>query len=144
MRIAWKPRFADPRVASTRLRCFTILSGLRRLGYSCELFEPRRADRYAVVVYAKRYDDASCEEACRLKERGTRVVLDVCDNHFFNPGGLPKYREIGGQLLRMMGVVDRVVASTDALAEVLRRESPAVAPVAVIGDPAEERIDPAL
>jgi hypothetical protein len=142
--IAWKPRFTDPRVASTRLRCFTIMSGLRRQGYPCELFEPSRADRYALVVYAKRYDDESCQEARRLKERGTRVVLDLCDNHFFNPSDLPKYREIGGQLHRMLGVVDHVVASTEALAEVLRQEFPAMPPLAVIGDPAEERLDPAL
>lgn len=139
-RIACKPRFLDPRVASTRLRCLYPISELQARDYPIELFNPERAERYGIIVYSKLYDEASYREAEALQKNGVRIVLDLCDNHFHNPNGLESLRKAGDQLRRMMALADHLVASTEQLAEVMRAELPTPRPVTVIADPVETEI----
>jgi hypothetical protein len=110
---------------------------LQARGYPVELYDRRRAGLYSAVVYSKRYDDASYEEAITLKARGIRIVFDLCDNHFYNPRDLPGLRRAGEQARRMMAIADHLVASTDAMAEVMRTELTDVQPITVIGDAVE-------
>jgi hypothetical protein len=139
-RIAWKPRFSDPRVASTRIRCLNPLSELQSRGYPVELFHPQRVSHYAAVVYSKLYDDATYREAKGLQKRGVRIVLDLCDNHFYNPNGSASLRKAGEQLKRMMTLADELVASTAAMSEVIRAELPTSRKVTVIEDAVETEI----
>jgi len=139
-RIAWKPRFSDPRVASTRIRCLNPLAELQSRGYPVELFDRRHIGQYAVVVYSKLYDDATYAEASVLQERGVRIVLDLCDNHFYNPYGLASLRKAGAQLKRMMALADELVASTAAMSEVMRAELSAPRNITVIEDAVETEI----
>jgi hypothetical protein len=139
-RIAWKPRFSDPRVASTRIRCLNPLSELQSRGYPVELFHPQRVSQYAAVVYSKLYDDATYREAKGLQKRGVRIVLDLCDNHFYNPNGLETLRKAGEQLRRMMALADELVASTTAMSEVLRAELSTPRTITVIEDAVEREI----
>src|SRR5680860_1373203 len=104
--IAWKPRFSDPRVASTRIRCLNPLSELQGRDYPVELFDPQRVGRYAAVVYSKLYDESAYREALALQKNGVRIVLDLCDNHFYNPNELETLRKAGAQLQRMMALAD--------------------------------------
>lgn len=139
-RIAWKPRFLDPRVASTRIRCLNPLSELQSRGYPVELFHPQRVGQYAMVVYSKLYDDATYHEAKSLQKRGVRIVLDLCDNHFYNPNGLESLRKAGEQLKRMMALADELVASTAAMSEVMRAELSTPRNVTIIEDAVETEI----
>lgn len=135
--IGWKPVSTDERIASARIRCLQPLRTLRARGVAVELFDPQCADAYRVVVYSKRYDERSRREAETLRARGVKVVLDLCDNHFYVPNGSPTLARAAAELRAMVRAVDEVVASTDALAEVVRQEVPAGAPVTVIGDAVE-------
>lgn len=138
--IGWKPSSFDTRVASSRLRCLRPLSELQSRGYSVELFNPRHVSRYAAVVYSKIYDDASYYEAVNLRRRGTRIIFDLCDNHFCNPRDLNYWKKAGERLRRIMALADELVVSTEALAEIIKRELPMEKPITVIGDPVETEI----
>jgi hypothetical protein len=63
-----------------------------------------------------------------LRARGTRVLADFCDDNFTDP-------KRGPPDVALANSVDALVASTPALAEVLRAMAPA--PVTVISDPVE-------
>jgi hypothetical protein len=91
-------------------------------------------------VYSKLYDDASYREAVDLQNRGTRIIVDLCDNHFYNPAGNPELARARASLERMLRLADQLVASTPELAEVMRAEIATERPVAVIGDAVEEMI----
>ncbi len=138
--VAWKPRFRDPRVASTRIRCLNPLRELQSNGFPIELFDPKQVDRYAVVVYGKLYDDTNYREAEGLQKLGVRIVFDLCDNHFYNPNELVSLREAQDPLRRMMALADGLVASTEAMAEVMRSELSVPRHITVIGDAVETEI----
>src|SRR3989442_207018 len=138
--VGWKTRVESPRVASVRLRCLNPLSELRDQGYPVEAFDRRRMDRYAAVVYSKLYDDASCEEALRLKRLGVSVAFDLCDNHFHGVRADRSAEARRQRLIRMMTAADHLVASTEALADVMRKELDAARPITVIGDAVETHI----
>lgn len=138
--IAWKPQAHDPRLASVRLRCLNPLAELRSRGYPVELFDSARLRRYAAVVFSKSYDEASYHDALQLKTLGARVAFDLCDNHFFNPKGLDYWRQAGERLRRMMVSADRLLASTDEMAGVMRANLPDARPITVIGDAVEMEI----
>lgn len=139
--VGWRPKSADARVASVRIRCLNPVRELRRRGYPVELFDERRAERYSVVIYSKLYDESIQAEARRLRAGGTKIVLDLCDNHFYNPRGLELLRTAATQLRGMLALADAAVASTEAMAEVIRCEGRADLPVTVIGDAVETRIE---
>jgi len=63
-----------------------------------------------------------------LRARGTKVLADFCDDNFSDP-------KRGPADVALANSVDALVASTPALAEVLRALAPA--PVSVISDPVE-------
>jgi glycosyltransferase involved in cell wall biosynthesis len=146
--IGWKPKSSDPRVASVRIRCMNPLRELRRRGFPVELFRSERASSYQAVVYSKLYDAASYDEAVRLRAQGVRVVVDLCDNHFYNPAGVPALTQAGVELRRMLRLADQLVASTPEVAAVMAAEAGADRQITVIGDAVEERIigveEPAL
>jgi len=134
--IGWVPRSTDRSVASFRYRCLLPMSELRRRGLAAELFEPSQRTRYRAVIFSKRYDSASRDLARQLVSNGTQVVLDLCDNHFYNPYGLPAYQHAASDLRAMVAVASRVVCSTTYLAEIVAAECGAH-PV-VIPDPIED------
>jgi hypothetical protein len=92
-----------------------------------------------VLILSKRYDEASLGHARSLREScGTKLVLDLCDNHFFNGAGEANWGARAHALRSAVGAVDRVVASSAALAEVVASEVPGHPPIEVVGDAAEE------
>lgn len=138
--IGWKPKSPDTRVASTRIRCLNPLRELERRGFPVELFRPDHGSHYSAVVYSKLYDEASYREAADLQKRGTRIIVDLCDNHFYNPAGNPELALARRRLERMLRLADQLVASTPELAAVMRTEIGMERSVAVIGDAVEETI----
>jgi hypothetical protein len=138
MRIGWKPKSDDPRVASVRFRCLTPLRMLQKLGFPIELFDPSQANAYTLVIFSKLYGAADQELARKLQARGCKTALDVSDNHFYNPGNLPEYVAAGADLSAMAGIVDRVICCSDHLATVMTREAKLSLPPLVVGDAVEE------
>lgn len=138
--IAWRPSSLDPWVASARLRCLSPLAEFRSRGYPVELFDPKHIDRYSAVIYSKLYDNDSYDEARALRKMGIGIVFDLCDNRFYNPQGLPYWKDAAERLRRMMQAADRLVASTETLAEVMAGELPKPRPVTIIGDAVETSI----
>ncbi len=78
------------------------------------------------------------QEAISLRKRaGTRLVLDLCDNHFNFESDDPALHLRAATLREAVRAVDQVVASSPALAEVIESECGAGVPVGVIPDVAE-------
>jgi glycosyltransferase involved in cell wall biosynthesis len=90
------------------------------------------------VIFGKLFDislvPSTLELASELRKRGVKVIADYCDDHFLHPALGPGYRALAN-------AADAVVASTPALAEVLRAQTPVR--VSVVTDPVEgERGEP--
>ena len=133
MTLAFKARLQDPTIASYRYRVLEPIRFLKARGQQVEEFDPAYLDRYRTVVFSKAYGPEDRKLARRLKAAGKRVILDLCDDHFFNPEGLPKYREARQSLLAMIAICDKVICSTPVLARAVQAhaglaETPAVAP----------------
>ena len=133
MIVAFKARAADPTIASYRYRVLEPIAFLKARGHQAEEFEEKRLDRYDVVVFSKAYGINDRKLAHKVKAAGKRVILDLCDDHFYNPFDLPKYREAGENLRSMIALADKVVCSTPVLARAVQMNArigrlPAVAP----------------
>jgi hypothetical protein len=139
--VGWRPTSDDPRIASVRIRCLNPLGELRRQGYPVELYKAARRGSYAAVIFSKVYDEAIQAEAEKLRAAGAWVVLDLCDNHFYDAPGAEVARTASARLRRMLGLADELVASTEAMAEVLREETGGRTAVTVIGDAVETTIE---
>ncbi|MFK8020849.1 MAG: hypothetical protein AB8B86_13855 [Pseudomonadales bacterium] len=132
--IAWKPKSNNRAVASVRYRCLMPLDALQKAGYEVELFDDRRLASYDAVIFSKLYDKKNIEIAKRLKRQGSSVILDICDNHLYNPKGLPEYEQVQQNLREMIGLSDLIVCASDALADVLKNEVGLQQRPLVIGD----------
>ena len=133
MTLAFKARAPDPTIASYRYRVLEPIAFLKARGQQVEEFDPTYLDRYKTVVFSKAYGTEDRKLARRLKAAGKRVILDLCDDHFFNPLDLPKYREARQSLLAMIEICDKVVCSTPVLARAVQAHAglgaaPPVAP----------------
>jgi hypothetical protein len=114
-RIAFIPSGRDPNLASVRLRVVLPVRYLAAAGWDCAIYDPGRRPEYDIVVFQKIYDRERLELASELRARGVRTVLDLCDNHFYNPDDLPVLAERGERLRRMVDLVDVVSVSTATL-----------------------------
>jgi glycosyltransferase involved in cell wall biosynthesis len=117
--IAWKPYFNDAKIASTRLRALLPCRYLKEAGWQCEMFDPKNADSYELVIFQKAYEEESITLAETLGGRGVKTVFDMCDNHFYNPSDLQPLRERAERMRRMISVVDGVTVSTPELAKLI-------------------------
>ena len=137
MKLRWWPHTCDARIASTRLRCLRIVDALRAQGLDACLYDPAETAP-DVLVLSKRYDADSLTIASALQTRGTRVVLDLCDNHFYCEPPTPAWTRRATLLRDAVARVDAVIVATPALAEIVRAECPAAAPILyTIGDAVE-------
>lgn len=133
MTLAFRPRVQDPTIASYRYRVLEPIRFLKARGQAVELYDEAYFDRYSAVVFSKAYGPEDRKLARRLRAAGKRVLLDLCDDHFYNPADLPKYREARESLLAMIALCDQVVCSTPVLARAVQQhaglaKTPAVAP----------------
>jgi hypothetical protein len=137
MMLAWKPKSPDVNVASVRYRCMIPLRELQSQNFPVELFNPANADSYAGIIFSKCYDIADQQLARVMRSRGSAVVLDLCDNHFYNPYGLPVYETARKNLLEMIGLADLLVCSTPTLADFVAAEAGLGQRPRIVGDPVE-------
>ncbi len=141
MKFAWWPHTTNRSVASYRLRCLQIIQHMNKLGVEAGLY--RSSDPPDVLVLSKRYDAKSLKHAQALRlKHGTRLVLDLCDNHFFAESGSSSWKQRVENLREAARSVDRVVACSTALAEVVHAEVKGKVRVSVIEDAAEPPFTP--
>lgn len=137
MKFAWWPHTTNQRTASYRLRCAQIIQRLKAKGMDVGEWQPGMAAP-EVLVMAKRYDSGSLAAALAMRAAGgTRLVLDLCDNHFDANSGDAQWQLRRQQLLAAVRQVDRVVVSTSALADVVRAHAGPAVDIRVVGDAAE-------
>ena len=142
--IRWWPHTDDAQVASYRLRCLQIVDALRRSSVDAGLYQGEQKPPPAVLVLSKRYDPRSLAEAQALRQRaGTRLVLDLCDNHFHVDNTDPRLLQRAEHLREAVRSVDQVVTSSTALAEVIATEAAAPGYITVIPDAMELPFEPA-
>lgn len=130
------PAGATSDIASARYRVLIPATHLARRGHAVQVMSLRPGDvprealeaQADVAIFAKSFDPANERLAQHLRDRGLRVIADYCDDHFEHPQHGPHFR-------RMAEIATDLVASTEALAESIRRHTGRDA--RVITDPVE-------
>ena len=120
VRVRWVPTHPSPAIASARMRCHEPQAALAARGWDSNLLRRNGwFERPDIVVFQKAYEPAHLRLARRLHRQGTRVVLDVCDNHFDHPADNPVLADRARRLREMVAVSDLVTASTPTLASLV-------------------------
>ncbi len=132
--IGWKPQNYESRVASVRIRCLNTIRQLRAHDYPVELYSEKHERHYKAVVFSKAYNAKDVDLAERLKQRGVRIVFDLCDNHFLLSG------ERVQRLRKMFELADVWVVSSQPMADVVRANLNADKPLWIIEDAVEENL----
>lgn len=141
-RIGWKSATRDPSIASFRFRVAAPVGLLRARGRQVELVDADGLDACDIVVFSKTYGRADQAAARAVRGRGGKVIFDLCDNHFYNPFGLPRYDRAREDILAMMALTDTVICTTSALAEVIHAETAGAVSAVVVADLPERPILP--
>lgn len=143
MKVRFWPHTRRSSIASYRIRCSAIVNGLRDRGVDAAVISrPEPAD---VVVLSKRYDDESLDACLRLRaDTGTRLILDLCDNHFYSSTDDVSAARQAFSLRRTLEAVDGVIASSAILASQLACSARIRGSLNVIEDVIEEPIIPPL
>lgn len=137
MRFGWWPRSTENKTASYRLRCAQIIHELQRQDIDCGVWKPGLSAP-SVLVLSKRYDAESLRVATEMRrDFGTRLVLDLCDNHFYASDSDPAWQRRAELLRHAVSCVDTVIASTPTLGDVIQRECSDSGTLEIVGDAAE-------
>jgi len=131
-------------VASVRFRCLSPLVELQRIGFDVELYseEADAAGRYAAVIFSKLYSPGEQKLAAALNARGVKTILDLSDNHFYNPFDLPEYATAASNMRAMCELVDRVICCSGYLGQVVAQEAKLARAPLVVGDAVETMVLP--
>lgn len=141
--VRWWPHTDDARVASYRLRCLRVVEALRSQGIDAGLYRPADKEAPRCLVLSKRYDAATLAQAQAWRARsGTRLVLDLCDNHFHVDNGDARLLQRADALRDAVRAVDQVVVSSQALGEVVAAQCGQSIAIAVIADATEPPFEP--
>lgn len=128
------PHTTDPEVASTRIRCLQVVQGLRDLGREASLYHPG-LHAPKVLVLSKRYDPDTIRHGETLRaNHGTKLVLDLCDNHFYYKNPEPRWVRRAEFLREAAQAADLVVTASPELAKFVRAEVGDAKDIRVIGD----------
>ena len=132
--VSFWPHTTNPDIASYRLRCLRLQNMLKGKDILAPTFQMGKPAP-DVLVLSKRYDQKTLEVAKHLRtSHGTKLVLDICDNHFHFLNPDPVVVERANDLRRAIASVDLVVACSTYLRDVIAEEVPEHPPVRVIGD----------
>jgi hypothetical protein len=121
--VRWVPTAPSTAIASARLRAYRPAAALAAAGWDSAVIRRPWGVRADIVVFQKAYTDRHVRWATKLRRRGTLVVLDLCDNHFYNPTGAPALASRAERLRRMIDLADIVTVSTPALATLVDHPS---------------------
>jgi len=118
------PTGPTSQIASARYRVLIPAHQLVRLGHEVQIVALPPGDLPAsvkdmqcdVLIVSKSFDACAEELAAAMRERGTKVIADFCDDHFANA-------EIGPRFRSLAALADTLVASTPAMADAIRRNT---------------------
>lgn len=131
--IEFWPHTANPAVASYRLRCLRVEHALRAQGVDVARFRPRGQPK--VLILSKRYDPDTLRAATELRaSTGTKLVLDICDNHLYLSRVDEVVAERARHLIQAIRAVDLLIASTAYLGDLIQSAVPEQRNLCVIGD----------
>jgi hypothetical protein len=133
-KIGWKPQNYEPRVASARIRCLNTLKQLGKQHFPAELYNKKNESDYRIVVFSKAYTNKDIVIAARLRDRGIKIVFDLCDNHFLLE------EERTARLKKMFELADHWVVSSQALGKIVTNIMGSAKPLTVIEDAVEETL----
>jgi hypothetical protein len=147
MKICFIVNKIDPRIASYRLRAEAVKMSLaarfEQFSVLDRLPKPQRFDK---LILSKRYDEEALDYALNMRSLfGTKIILDLCDNHFMVSGA--SYGSIKSSrksLLRAVKICDWVVSSSSYLATVIHDECGKDVKVDIIDDFVEIEAPPVL
>ncbi len=140
--ITFWPHSTRLSVASFRIRCAQVRAGLRDLGIETSLRDERAADFARppdVLILSKRTDSVSLQTAIRLRrERGTRLILDLCDNVYYGyAAAVPVDRLRFDALTEALNQLDLIVTPSDYLRDAVSAHVRSDMPFATIPDAVE-------
>ena len=123
-------------LASARYRVLLPAQQLARRGHQVQLASlppggwpaQVKSAECDVLVVSKSFHTENEELVAAMKSRGVKVAVDICDDHFARP-------DVGDHFRRLIAASDQVIASTEAMAESIRRNTGRDA--VVITDPVE-------
>ncbi|MEM7327818.1 MAG: glycosyltransferase [Pseudomonadota bacterium] len=138
MLVAWLPKSTDTAIASVRFRCLTPLKTLQDADYPVEIYDATRDSEYSVLVISKRYDEQALKLAKHFRSQNKAVILDLSDNHFYNPKQLPAYVKVAEDLQAMLRHVDLVTVCSAYLGHIVRQNTRDDFPIAVVEDAVED------
>lgn len=122
----WPTPYYGRIMASTRLRVYDVINNFRSSDeYFVELYKPWK--RYDIVIFQKKFDEKALQLAQKLKQQGTKVILDINVNYYDKTilGVLKKDESINHpKILKFTKIADGVITSTDYIKGYARRFFP--------------------
>lgn len=115
--ISFRLHSPNGRRPSSRLRGLLPLAVLKQYGIPAELYQDCNRDQYKIVVFQKLYDTREQQLAKQLKRQGATIVLDLCDNIFFNPLHDAICTRKIQELRKMISITNIITVSTPELAK---------------------------
>ncbi len=113
-------------MASTRLRVYDIINIFRNNpDYFLELYKPWQ--KYDIVIFQKKFDEKAFHLAQKLKQQGTKIVLDINVNYYDKTilGVLNKDESANHpKILRFTEIADGVITSTEYIKDYVQRFFP--------------------
>ncbi len=149
--IGWLPHSANPVYAGSRIRCLTPMRILRSRGVPIELFNASRWNEYDLVIVQGlcfrppddqlEKTDALLQLIFKLHEKGCRIILEDCDNHFYNPYMSPEIAKMADGILQTISIASYLVASTQGVADIFKSVAERCPPIEIVGDAVEQWSD---
>ncbi len=103
--------------ASYRIRCLLVCKELSRENIPISIYK-KNDKPPKVLLLSKRYDEKTIKHAMFLREKyGTKIIIDICDNHFIHDNHNRR-----ALFKRAICMSDIVIASTEYLAEIIKKE----------------------
>lgn len=137
MRVCFIVNKVDPRIASYRLRVEAVKMALEaRFEQFSVLDRTLKPQVFDKIILSKRYDDEVLDYAMNMRSLfGTKIILDLCDNHFISTKAAPwTTKSVRHSLLRAVEICDWIVSSSAYLAKVIHDECGQDVPVDIIDD----------
>jgi len=116
-----KDNGAGINTGSWRLRGLHKIEQLKEQGKTAELFDS--SHNYDAVVFVKAFKIEHSKLARHLKNNDTRIIFDICDNHFEEYGELCSVDSVNCCKL-MAHLADEIWVPTQALKEIIDKYYP--------------------
>ncbi len=120
----------DRQLASVWIRALQVMPHLEDFGFKCRLNKCLPGPD--VAIFLRRYSDSDVRLATKLKNKGTKIVLDVIVNYFETyPSSKPEYvgwcsKDQHDSFMRLVGLSDEIWCVSPFLKSIANRHHPNV------------------